>query len=71
MQKRIRFTVAEQVEAARMLKSGSNSSLVMRQFGVSRYIVTNIKLRCKEHISRANDIAVSPNVNAICAVVFS
>lgn len=33
-------------------------------------MVTNIKQRCQERISRANDNAISPNAKAICAVAF-
>lgn len=58
-QKRTRLTLAEQFEAARMLKSDSNSSVVMRKFVISRLMFTNIKQRYEELITRANNNAIS------------
>lgn len=54
-----------------MLGSSSNSSVVMRQFGISQLMITNIKQKCKERISRANNNALSINANTIRAIAFS
>lgn len=53
-----------------MLKCGSTSCVVMRQFGIIRRVVTNIKQRCNELISRANENAISLNVKTIRTAAF-
>lgn len=57
--KRTRLTLAEQVEAARLLRSGKNAAEVMSQFSVSRRTVSNIKKKADDIIYQANQAGLS------------
>lgn len=67
---RTRLTLAEQVEAARLLKSGTNASVVMCQLAISRQTAIKIKHKCDEIISRAHGNEISLNSKTIREVAF-
>lgn len=68
--KRPRLTRAEQVEAETLFKSGTNASVVMCQFGISRRTATNTYQKCDETMSRAHENEISFNLRTIRAVAF-
>lgn len=69
-QKQLRLTVAEQVEAARLLTSETNASVVMCQLGRSRRTATNINQKCDDMLARVHEIADTFNAKTIRTVTF-
>lgn len=69
--KRVRISVAEKVKAARLPRSGTNESVVMCQFGISRQTETNIKKGFDETFVRVHEIVVSINAKPIRIVKFT
>lgn len=52
---RTRLTLAEQVEAVRILRAGTNAVNIMSQFGIRRHTETNIKKTFDGIIKRADE----------------